>query len=116
MSWGNEVIVDCRGCNDRIDDASQIEKFIEDLCDKIDMERVGKPVFIFISDLDDKSGWTCFQMIRTSNVTMHGCMNGDAFFNVFSCKDVDPTVVADTIKEWFAPNELTLSFHVRGAW
>lgn len=114
MSWGQEVIVDCSGCNDGIHDIDHIEGFVADLCDQIKMVRVGDPEFIHIGDLGDKSGYTCFQMIRTSSVICHFCANGDAFFNVFSCKDLDTMTTIGVIKKWFEPKAIDGKKVVRG--
>jgi hypothetical protein len=67
------------------------------------MVRVGNPHLIHINDLGDKSGWTVFQMIRTSSVVCHFCKNGDAFFDVFSCKDISEEATKAVIQKWFDP-------------
>lgn len=116
MSWGQEVLVDCRGCNDNIDSTVAITEFIYELCRRIEMTRVGDPEFVHIDDLGDKSGYTVFQMIRTSSIVVHFCRNGDAFFNIFSCKSLSATIAKEVIDQWFTPKEMQVTHVKRGMW
>lgn len=116
MSWGQEVLVDCRRCNDNIKNKRVIEGFIAELCDRIGMVAVGKPVLVHVDDLGDKNGWTAFQMIKTSAIVAHFCDSGDAFFDVFSCKDIDQDTVETIIYAWFSPLLMRAKKVDRGEW
>lgn len=93
-TYGKEVILDLQGCPSPFTRA-QIARYMEELCDKIDMERCelywwddeGLPE-------DEKEiephldGISAVQFIMTSNVTIHTLHQlNKVFLNIFSCKD-----------------------------
>lgn len=105
-AWGWELIIDMRcGHLNLVTDPIYIADFARSLVKKIDMVAFGEPQVVHFADhCRDKAGWTLIQLMETSNITAHFLDNdGDAYINVFSCKQFDPDVVVKTIQEWFKP-------------
>ena len=64
---------------------------------------------------DNKSGYTLVQLIETSNITGHFCdQSGDAYLDVFSCKDFHDKDVIDVIWKYFLPRDLSSTTLFRG--
>ena len=104
--FGQHLIVDAAGCNDRISDRDAIAAFAADLVKAIDMKAYGAPwIEHFGHDLPKASGFTLVQLIETSNVTAHFCDDsGEAYFDIFSCKSFDENVALAVIDRHFAPD------------
>ena len=57
-----------------------------------------------VTILGATSGFTLVQLIETSNVTAHFCdHSGEAYFDIFSCKDFDENVALEVIDRHFEP-------------
>lgn len=86
MAWGRHLILDMAGCDVEIArDANRIAEFCEELCTHIDMERHGEPLLTHFGE-GELAGWTCVQLIVTSNITMHFMdHNGDCYLDLFTC-------------------------------
>lgn len=57
----------------------------------------------------NKAGYTLVQLIETSNITGHFCdTTGDAYLDIFSCKEFDKQVVRQVILEHFQPQLLDI--------
>lgn len=104
-AFGQHLVVDAAGCNDRISDRDAIAAFAEDLVKAIDMKAYGAPwIEHFGHDVPKASGFTLVQLIETSNVTAHFCdHSGEAYFDIFSCKSFDESAALGVIAEHFAP-------------
>ena len=47
------------------------------------------------------------QLIETSAVTGHFCdLSGDIYLDVFSCKDFDPEVAIEVVRQYFRPESV----------
>lgn len=103
--WGYHLSLDCYDCQkDTIKDADLIAKFTKQLVKDIDMVAYGEPQIIHFGE-GNKEGFTLIQLIETSNICAHFANDtGNAYFDVFSCKEFDPAVVEDLIKDYFKPN------------
>jgi len=56
------------------------------------------------------------QLIETSNICAHFVdATGEAYIDVFSCKDFDIDVVMETITEFFGPDSISMYQLERGA-
>ena len=63
----------------------------------------------------DKAGLTLVQLIETSNITAHFCEeSGDAYIDVFSCKDFRDNDVEECVREYFRPLRLRTRVVYRG--
>ncbi len=106
-AFGQHLIVDAAGCNDRISDRASIADFSQDLVKAIGMKAYGAPwIEHFGHDLPKASGFTLVQLIETSNITAHFCdETGEAYIDIFSCSSFDEAVAIEVIQQYFAPLE-----------
>jgi S-adenosylmethionine/arginine decarboxylase-like enzyme len=83
-----------------------IELFTATLVKKIDMVAYGKPLIQYFGH-GNKAGYTLVQLIETSNITAHFVDDcGDAYFDLFSCKDFDESIARSVIIDYFKPELL----------
>lgn len=115
--YGMELILCLRRCNpEAIRYGNGLEKFAQDLVEKIDM------VAFPISDDETTwvrhfghanpktSGYTVIQPIETSSIVMHLSEGKDsAHVNVFSCQEFDPQVAIAAAIEYFRPAEVIVT-------
>ncbi len=105
-AFGQHLVVDAAGCNDRISDRDAIAAFAEELVKAIDMKAYGAPwIEHFGHETPKASGFTLVQLIETSNVTAHFCdHSGEAYFDIFSCKDFSESTALEVIDRHFEPD------------
>lgn len=104
--WGRQLILDCSACDrGAIQDADAIREFCEDLVESIGMVAFGEPMLEhFATHLPEAAGYSLVQLIETSAVIGHFCdESGDAYLDVFSCKDFDPAVAVRVVERHFRP-------------
>lgn len=109
-SWGKHLIVDAINCDkELISNSHNIKDFVTTLVDKINMVAYGEPSIIHFGE-EEKKGYTLVQLIETSNITAHFSEDtGNAYFDIFSCKDFDENTVTGLIQYYFrAQNIKTL--------
>ncbi|MGI9501200.1 MAG: S-adenosylmethionine decarboxylase family protein, partial [Geminicoccaceae bacterium] len=116
-AFGQHLIVDAAGCNDRICHHDAIASFAADLVKAIDMKAYGAPwIEHFGHDLPKASGFTLVQLIETSNITAHFCDDsGEAYFDIFSCKNFDESAAIDVIQQYFTPVQCEVRSLIRQA-
>ena len=104
-AFGQHLVVDAAGCNHRISDRDAIAAFAHDLVKAIDMKAYGSPwIEHFGHELPKTSGFTLVQLIETSNLSAHFCdHSGEAYFDIFSCKDFDENIALEVIAQHFEP-------------
>lgn len=114
--WGYHATLDCRSCDKAlISDKTVIETFAKELVKRIDMVAYGEPVVVHFGE-DNKAGYTLVQLIETSNICGHFCDDsGDAYIDVFSCKEYDLKTVIATVEEFFTPDSIRCNFLTRQA-
>jgi len=115
-SWGLHAIVNAFKCPvHRINNKLVIHDFTVDLVKQINMVAYGHPMIQFFGE-GNKAGFTLVQLIETSNITGHFCdESGDAYLDVFSCKEFNPEVVKHVIQHHFEPQSLDLKVFERQA-
>jgi len=101
--WGQEASIDLYNCNpDTIRDAEKIRKFVDQLCDLIQMKKFGPCTVVDFGDDPRVSGYSMTQLIETSLISAHFAnQSNTVYLNVFSCKSYDPKVVEEFAKEFF---------------
>lgn len=101
-TWGKHLILDAAGCSPKmIGCAKVIDGFARSLVKRIDMVAYGQPQVVMFGS-GNKKGYTLVQLIETSNITAHFVEENDSMYlDVFSCKDFDPEVVEEAVKEFF---------------
>tara|TARA_R110002096_G_scaffold197468_7_gene380831 strand:- start:3446 stop:3832 length:387 start_codon:yes stop_codon:yes gene_type:complete len=116
--YGKELILDLHDCDPSTFNRGSIEKFFEEICELIDMERCK------LSWWDDHGvppeeqqtephlkGTTAVQFILTSNIVIHTLdLLGAVYINVFSCKEFDAEDAKQFSEKWFKGR--TVSSHV----
>ena len=104
-----------RCCKKTINCPITIKAFTQKLVRDIDMIAYG-PTHLMKFGTGNKSGYSMFQMIETSNISAHFCdESGDAYIDIFSCKPYDKEVVKKVASEYFKPEDIKEHFIVRQA-
>jgi len=107
--WGYHIQCDVKGCDKSlVTNELYLKKWVTDLVSEIDMIAYGDPQVIHFGEKEiDLAGYTVIQLIETSNIMAHFCdVTGDAYIDVFSCKEYDYQTVIDHINMWFAPENI----------
>jgi len=104
-------MVNCKSCDiKRIDDKENILSFVKNLVKNIKMKAVGDPIISYAAVGDkEKEGYSVLQLIETSSITGHFVhSNGNAYIDVFSCKEYDKKQVLKEIYKYFRPKAMQL--------
>lgn len=107
--WGKHLIIDMSaGDNDRVRSAEHIRRFVVTLVGAIDMKAYGPPVLEhFAEHVPEAAGYSLVQLIETSAITGHFCdLSGDAYIDIFSCKDFDTDTAIDVVRSAFRPKHI----------
>lgn len=109
--YGKELVLDIHNCDTSKFNRTDIEKYIETLCDDIiDMERENLHWWDYEDDPNGYKeapshlkGTSCVQFILTSTIVIHSLVDlRKIFINVFSCKDFDAEKAANFTKDYFS--------------
>lgn len=114
--WGYHAMVDVHECNkEAITSAETVRAFVKELVEKIDMTAYGEPIIVDFANHDpSKGGFTLVQLIETSNICAHFVSEtGDAYFDIFSCKEFGIGEVIPVIKKYFQPKDGIIRFIYR---
>ena len=111
--WGQSLWLDAKGCDgNKIRSSTNIKAFVKELVEEIDMIAYGDPSIIHFGT-EDKQGYTLVQLIETSNITAHFSEETNcAYFDVFSCKDFNPTNVIWCIERYFAGPKFSIKWGI----
>ena len=112
-SWGITTSVDLRSCNPSfIRDASYIKKFTIDLCELLNVKRIGECKLIQYGAKKEIQGYSMIQLIDTSLISGHfaEALN-NAYLDIFSCKYHDPVEVYNFAVNFFEADPTTSSLH-----
>lgn len=116
--WGKHLIVDASGgILERIRSEDHIRRFVETLVPAIGMTAYGRLVLQhFAEHVPDAAGYSLVQLIETSAITGHFCdRSGDAYIDIFSCKDFDIDLALEVIRASFGPKHINSMTLVRQA-
>ncbi len=122
--YGQELIIDMKGCSVSQFNRDSLEEYFKQLCKLIDMKRCD---LHFWDDLDTPEeekqtephtkGTTAVQFILTSNITIHTLdMLKEVYVNIFSCKYFDKGIALSFTRRWFGAKEFNSSLIKRGEW
>lgn len=102
-AWGICTSVDLHDCDpDRIRDAKQIEAYVVQLCELIEMKRYGSCQIVNFGE-GRVAGYSMVQLIETSLISGHFANDtNSAYLDIFSCKGYDPAVVEEFSKSFFS--------------
>jgi len=107
--WGKHLVLDCSSCDrEAVRSPDAIRDFSEDLVASIGMVAYGEPLLAhFAAHLPEAAGYSLVQLIETSAVTGHFCdASGDAYLDVFSCKDFNSEVAIGVIERHLRPESV----------
>ena len=115
-TWGKHLILDAaRVAPHTIRNPANIHAFNKALVKRIDMVAYGEPQIVRFGS-GNKAGYTLVQLIETSNICAHFVEeNNSMYLDVFSCKDFDPTVVKETVEEFFEAERMKFKVLTRQA-
>lgn len=115
--WGWHLILDCAGCNDNVKNADALRTFVKQLVVEIDMKAFGEPTVVHFATHDpNKGGYSLVQLIETSAITGHFVdLNGDAYLDIFSCKEIPVERAVEFVKKWWDPRSVKVQFLTRQA-
>ncbi len=122
--YGQELIIDMKGCNISRFNRESLKQYFEQLCNLINMERCelyfwddeGVPEEEKQTQPHTK-GISAVQFILTSNVTIHTLeLLGEAYVNIFSCKFFDESIALGLSRRWFGAEEFNSQVVRRGEW
>ncbi|HET7851588.1 MAG TPA: S-adenosylmethionine decarboxylase [Methyloceanibacter sp.] len=116
--WGKHLIIDMSaGDTECVRSAQHISRFVETLVETIGMKAYGQPVLEhFAEHLPEAAGYSLVQLIETSAVTGHFCdISGDAYIDIFSCKDFDAELAVEVVRAAFRPQHINFITLVRQA-
>lgn len=114
--WGYHLMLDCAGCSYfSISDKETIYNFTKQLVKDIDMIAYGEPQIVRFGT-GNKAGYTLVQLIETSNICAHFVEEDNTMYlDVFSCKQFDPNVVENLVRQYFDAIKVRRSFLTRQA-
>ena len=104
--WGRHLVLDCSSCDrESVRDPEVIREFCADLVSSIGMVAYGEPVLEhFATHLPEAARYSIVQLIETSAVKGHFChASGDAYLDVFSCKEFDPKIAIRVVEKRLRP-------------
>ena len=106
-AWGMNTAINLHGCNpNTIRDPDEIEDFVIELCDLIDMKQFGEPTIVSFGD-GERAGYSLVQLIETSCITAHFAeQDNNAYIDIFSCKPYPPEKASNFCKEFFEAKEM----------
>jgi S-adenosylmethionine/arginine decarboxylase-like enzyme len=116
--WGYHAMFDVHGCDKAaITSAEVVREFTKALVKAIDMKAYGEPQIVDFANHDpNKGGFTLVQLIETSNICGHFVSaTGDAYFDIFSCKEFDVGEASKVINDYFKPENGFVKFLFRDA-
>lgn len=116
--WGYHLILDCQGCDTaRITSRQNLVSFVKTLVSAIDMKAFGEPTVEHFATHDAaKAGYSLVQLIETSSITGHFVdKTGEAYLDIFSCKEFDIELTKDVIRQFFKPKKIKIHYLTRQA-
>jgi S-adenosylmethionine/arginine decarboxylase-like enzyme len=115
-TWGKHLILDAAGCSPKmIGCPIVIKNFTTELVRRIDMVAYGDPQIVMFGT-GNKKGYTLIQLIETSNIAAHFVEeNNSMYLDVFSCKDFDPSIVKEVVREYFDAQRFSSRVFLRQA-
>jgi len=119
--FGHILMLDCDKCEGKINDKQHIQEFINKLVDNMNMKKMGDNVFIYFENNEynrerDIVGYTVFQCISLSNITMHiNEISRTIYLDVFSCSELDDIEIAILFSEYFKPTKMKKQRLIRDA-
>ena len=120
-AFGTHLIIDCDKCEGKLNDKQHIQEFIDKLVELMKMKKMGDTAFIYFENNEynqerDIVGYTVFQCISLSNITMHiNEISKTIYLDVFSCSELDDIEIALLFSDYFKPTKMKKQRLIRDA-
>lgn len=120
--YGSELLLDLYDCDASTFTRNSINRFLEELCDKIDMERCDLHFWDYQDEdqeeydkaPDHLKGTSVVQFISTSTIVIHTLdVLRVVYINMFSCKEFSADLAAAFAATWFKGRVLNRSLQRR---
>jgi S-adenosylmethionine/arginine decarboxylase-like enzyme len=113
--WGLLTSIDLHNCNpDTIRDADAIKRYVDELCDLIEMKKFGDTQVVNFGEDERVAGYSMTQLIETSLISGHFAnLTNNAYIDIFSCKYYDPQVAADFTQKFFQAKDIKIHYILR---
>ncbi len=113
--WGLLTSFDLHDCDpDLIRDAEAIKRYVNELCQLIEMKKFGDTQVVHFGEDEKVAGFSMIQLIETSLISGHFAnQTNHAYIDIFSCKYYDPQVAADFTQEYFKAKEVKIHYVLR---
>jgi S-adenosylmethionine/arginine decarboxylase-like enzyme len=97
-------------------DTNILRRWCADLVRAIDLKAFGDPILAhFATHSDAACGYSLIQLVETSSITAHFAENiGEAYIDIFSCKEFDAAKALNLCKSVFQPSCVCLHHINRG--
>jgi S-adenosylmethionine decarboxylase len=114
-AWGLASSFDIYKCNpETIRDADEIKRFVQELCELIEMKRFGECVVVNFGEDERVAGFSMTQLIETSLISGHFAnATNTTYLDVFSCKPYNPKIVEQFAMEFFGSSHCTTQVNLR---
>lgn len=115
-NWGIETTIDLIGCDKKIITSHEkLLQYAEKLVKVIDMIPYLNPIVMHFGQDEKIKGYTLVQFIQTSLISGHFVdETGEAYINIFSCKDYDSILATEFTKNYFEAATYECSRNIRG--
>lgn len=116
--FGFHLMIDATACDiAAVTSRETIERFATTLVKAIDMVAYGAPQIEHFAAHNPKAGgYTLLQLIETSNIAGHFVdATGNAFIDIFSCKEFAPEIALRVFQETFNPKAIHHMYITREA-
>jgi len=113
--FGYELILDLKGCGDKIKSEDDIYDYALELCNLIGMKRFGEPWIPYFGEANAiTKGYSLVQLIETSSITGHFSEYWrTCYINIFSCKKFSPAQAKKFTQKFFEAKTIKSRFIVR---
>lgn len=116
--YGFELIMDLHGCDSSKFNRTNLRKYFNQICKKIDMTKCDLHFWddygVLPKDRQTSphtKGTSAVQFILTSTIVIHTLdIMKAVYVNIFSCKQFDKKMAEEFTKEWFNANKCTSHF------
>ena len=115
-AWGLLTSVDLYRCNpETIRDARAIKRYVDELCELIEMKQFGETQIVNFGEDEKVAGFSMVQLIETSLISGHFAnKSNNAYIDIFSCKYYEPSVALEFTKKFFEAKEVKMHYVLRG--
>ena len=110
---GPHLMLDCFGCKN-LEDFALVHSFLDELPGRIGMHKLAPP-YVIKQDKPQDKGVTGVVILEESHAAIHTfAQTGLITIDVYSCKDFDPKIVIEFVKQKFSTERIGVNFVERG--